>query len=70
MSGGPLAVVENGDIILVDVRNRRLELKVSESELQARLRRWKAPETKVKKGILAVYSKMVKSTPKGAGFLF
>jgi dihydroxy-acid dehydratase len=70
MSGGPIAVVREGDIISIDIPNRRVDLKIPEEELRERLRRWRPPEPKVKKGILAAYSKIVKPTSKGAGFLF
>jgi dihydroxy-acid dehydratase len=70
MSGGPIAVVREGDIILIDIPNRRVDLKIPEEELRERLRRWRPPEPKVKKGILAAYSKIVKPTSRGAGFLF
>jgi len=70
MNKGPIAVVKDRDIISVDIPNRRLDLKIPEEELQERLKRWIAPEPKVKKGVLAAYSKIVKPTSKGAGFLF
>ncbi len=70
MSGGPIAVVKDGDVISIDIPNRRLDLKIPEKELQERLKKWKPPEAKVKKGVLDVYSKIVKPTSKGAGFLY
>ncbi|MGQ9461189.1 MAG: dihydroxy-acid dehydratase [Candidatus Bathyarchaeaceae archaeon] len=70
MNGGPIAAVKDGDIISVDIPNRRLDLKIPEEKLQERLKQWKPPEPKVRKGILAAYSKIVKPTSKGAGFLF
>jgi dihydroxy-acid dehydratase len=70
MNGGPIAVVRDGDIILIDIPDRRVDLKILEEELRERLRRWRPPEPKVKKGILAAYSKIVKPTSRGAGFLF
>jgi dihydroxy-acid dehydratase len=70
MNGGPIAVVKGGDVISIDIPNRRLDLKISEEKLQERLKQWRPPEPKVKKGILAAYSKIVKPTSKGAGFLF
>jgi len=70
MNGGPIAVVRDGDIILIDIPDRRVDLKIPEEELRERLRRWRPPEPKVKKGILAAYSKIVKPTSRGAGFLF
>ncbi len=70
MNGGPMAVVEDGDIISIDIPNRRVDLKIPEDELHERLKSWRSPEPKVKKGILAAYSRIVKPTSKGAGFLF
>jgi len=70
MSGGPIAVVREGDIISIDIPNRRVDLKIPEEELRERLRRWRPPEPKVKKGVLAAYSKIVKPTSRGAGYLF
>ena len=70
MNGGPIAVVKDGDIISIDIPNRRVDLKIPEEELRERLRRWRPPEPKVKKGVLATYSKIVKPTSRGAGFLF
>ncbi len=70
MAGGPLAIVENGDTILIDIPNRTLDLKILEENLRKRLKRWKPPKPKIKKGILATYSKIVKPTPNGAAFLF
>ncbi len=70
MAGGPLAVVENGDMILIDIPNRSLDLKIPEENLRERLKRWKPPEPTIKKGILAAYSKIVKPSPSGARFLY
>lgn len=70
MAGGPLAIVKDGDTILIDIPNRSLHLKIPKESLKKRLKRWKPPEPKVKKGILATYSEIVKPTSNGAGFLF
>ncbi|MFX1475310.1 MAG: dihydroxy-acid dehydratase [Promethearchaeota archaeon] len=70
MDGGPIAVVTEGDPISIDIPNRRLDLKIPEEEVQKRLKQWKPPEPKIKKGILAAYSKNVKPTSKGALFLY
>ncbi len=70
MNGGPIAVVKDLDIISIDIPNRKLDLKIPEKELQERLKQWKPPEPKVKKGVLDIYSKIVKPTSKGAGFLY
>jgi len=70
IDGGPIAVVKEGDTISIDIPNRRLDLKIPEEELQKRLKLWKPPEPKIRKGILAAYSKNVKPTSKGALFLY
>ena len=49
--GGPLAVVEDGDLITIDIPNRKLHLHVSEEQITDRLARWKRPEPKFKKGL-------------------
>jgi dihydroxy-acid dehydratase len=70
MNGGPIAAVKDGDTISIDIPNRRVDLKIPEEKLRERLKKWRPPEPKVKKGILAAYSKIVKPTSRGAGFLF
>lgn len=69
MNGGPIAVVNEGDIISIDIEDHSLDLKIPEERLRERLEQWRPPEPKVKKGILAAYSKLVRPTAKGAGFL-
>lgn len=64
--GGPIALVEEGDRILLDIPNRRLELLVDEAVLQERRARWTAPEPKIKTGWLARYAKVVTSAYTGA----
>ncbi len=63
--GGPIALVEEGDIIEIDIPARRLELKVSEEELEKRRKKWKPPQKKLK-GVLKKYYKLVKSGAYGA----
>jgi dihydroxy-acid dehydratase len=70
MDGGPIAVVRDGDIISINIPNRKLDLNVPEGELQERMKNWIHPASKAKSGILAAYSKVVKPTFKGATFLF
>ncbi|MHA1603164.1 MAG: dihydroxy-acid dehydratase [Candidatus Freyarchaeota archaeon] len=70
MSGGPIAVVKDGDPISIDIPNRRLDLKIPQEEIQERLKQWTPPEPKVKKGVLRIYSESVKPTSKGAGFFY
>lgn len=66
MEGGPIALVKDGDRILVDVLNRRLELLVDEAELARRKAAWKRPEPKVKTGYLSRYARLVTSANTGA----
>ncbi|ABB31495.1 dihydroxy-acid dehydratase [Geobacter metallireducens RCH3] len=64
--GGPIALVEEGDRIRLDIPNRKLELLVDESILAERRSRWVAPEPKIKTGWLARYAKVVTSAYTGA----
>ncbi|KAB0669492.1 dihydroxy-acid dehydratase [Oryzomonas sagensis] len=64
--GGPIALVEEGDRILLDIPNRRLELLVDDATLAARRAAWKAPEAKIRTGWLARYAKLVTSAHTGA----
>lgn len=64
--GGPIAVLQNGDIIEIDIKKRMLNVRLSDQEIKERLRRWKHPEPKVKTtSYLRRYSKMVSSADKG-----
>lgn len=64
--GGPIALVEEGDLITLDINNYKITLEVSDEELERRRAAWKAPEPKVKIGYLARYAKLVSSADKGA----
>ena len=64
--GGPLAIVNDGDRITIDIPNRSLHLHLSDAQIKDRLAKWKRPEPKVKKGYLALYSKLASSADKGA----
>ena len=64
--GGALAVVRNGDTILLDIDKRLLEVKLTKSEINRRLRQWKAPKPRYKSGVLAKYSRSVSSASEGA----
>lgn len=66
MDGGPLAIIEDGDIINIDIPNRVLEVELSDKEIKTRLDNWDKPEPKVKKGYLVRYAKSVSSANKGA----
>jgi len=64
--GGPIAIVQEGDTILFDEQNRKLQLEVSEEEIQARLAAWQPPEPKFKRGVMAKYARLVSSAAQGA----
>ena len=64
--GGPIAYVQNGDRIRLDIPSRRLELLVDADVLASRQSVWKAPEPKIKKGWLSRYAKVVTSAHTGA----
>lgn len=65
-SGGPIAIIKDGDEILIDIRKRKLELNVNKSELEKRLKTWKPLSPKVTSGYLSRYAKLVSSADKGA----
>lgn len=65
-AGGPIALVQDGDKIYININERKIELKIPQSELKERRERWNPPEPKVKSGFLYRYSKMVSSADKGA----
>ena len=64
--GGPIALIEEGDIIAIDIPNMKLDVKVSEEELEARRTKWQPREPKVTSGYLARYASMVTSGNRGA----
>jgi len=67
--GGPLALVETGDLIRLDVPNRRLEMDVSEAELEKRRKAWAPPETlKTERGYKKLYMDHVTQADEGADF--
>lgn len=66
MEGGPIAIVKNGDRIIIDIPKRKIDLKLSNKDIRERLKKWKPPEPKIKTGYLSRYAKMVSSAGKGA----
>lgn len=64
--GGPIAIVQDGDRITIDIPNRSLHLHVSDAELSSRLADWKRPEPKFKRGYLALYARLAESADRGA----
>lgn len=66
--GGPIAIIKDGDEISIDINKKRLNLNLSQREIQKRLLHWAPPQPKIKKGYLARYAKFVTSASKGAVF--
>ena len=64
--GGPIALVEEGDIISIDIPANRIDVQVDEATLAQRRAKWVCPEPKVKTGYLARYAKLVTSAARGA----
>jgi dihydroxy-acid dehydratase len=64
--GGPIALIDDGDMITLSIANRRLDIDLSEKELKRRRGEWKPPEPRVKRGYLARYAELVTSADKGA----
>ena len=66
VNGGPIAAVQNGDTIVIDIPKRKLTLDVTEAELQKRLAMWRAPKPRFSHGVMAKYALLVSSSSLGA----
>ena len=64
--GGPIAIVADGDGITIDAENRQITLNLPQDEIEKRLAKWKAPEPRENRGILAKYARLVCSASEGA----
>ena len=64
--GGPIALVEDGDVIHIDAERRAIDLEVSDAELAERRARWQRPAPYAQRGALAKYAKLVSSASEGA----
>jgi dihydroxy-acid dehydratase len=64
--GGPIALVRDGDQIVIDAANRRIDLLVDEAELEQRRAAWSPPEPRYASGALAKYARLVGSAAHGA----
>jgi len=64
--GGPIAALQDGDEIVFDVESRRIDVELSQKEIQARLAGWQPPEPRYKAGVMAKYAKLVSSASQGA----
>jgi dihydroxy-acid dehydratase len=65
-AGGPIAIVEEGDLIEIDIQKYSINLLVPETEIKSRLNKWKPPELKIKEGYMGRYAKLVQSAAEGA----
>lgn len=65
-AGGPIAILKDGDTVIIDIPNRKLEVKLSKQEIEKRFKSWKSVEPKIKTGYLSRYSRLVTSADKGA----
>jgi dihydroxy-acid dehydratase len=66
MEGGPIAAVKTGDIIRIDIKNKKIDVQLTKQEIKQRLSKWKQPKPKVTTGYLSRYAKGVSSADEGA----
>ena len=64
--GGPLAIVKNGDPIVIDAKKRTLSLDIADEDIQKRLSKWKRPKPTYTRGVLAKYARSVMTASHGA----
>ncbi|WP_431065856.1 dihydroxy-acid dehydratase [Methylotuvimicrobium sp.] len=65
-TGGPLAIVQDGDSITIDAENNELTLHINEHEMNRRMEKWQQPAPKYTRGVLAKFAKLTSSASKGA----
>jgi dihydroxy-acid dehydratase len=68
MAGGPIAALRNGDIIEIDIPNKKLDVRLTKADIKKRLKTWKPPKPKISSGYLGRYAKLVTSGSTGAVF--
>ena len=66
LSGGPIAAVRDGDLVVIDVKARALRLELPAEEIAARLGTWKPPVPRYASGVFAKYAALVTSAAEGA----
>ncbi|TNJ67124.1 dihydroxy-acid dehydratase [Paenibacillus hemerocallicola] len=64
--GGPIALLDNGDSVTIDSETQEISFRVTEEEMEKRIRAWSRPPLKVTAGVLAKYARLVSSASKGA----
>jgi len=65
-AGGAIAILKDGDTIIIDIIARKLEVKLTKAEIEKRFKGWKPVEPKIKTGYLSRYLRLVSSADKGA----
>ncbi|MBM3245185.1 MAG: dihydroxy-acid dehydratase, partial [Candidatus Omnitrophica bacterium] len=65
-AGGPIAILKDGDVITIDIPNRKIDVKLTKQEIERRLKTWSPIPPKIKTGYLSRYSRLVTSADKGA----
>jgi dihydroxy-acid dehydratase len=68
MEGGPIAVIENGDLIKIDIPHKQIDVKLSEEEIRKRLSTWKPVAQRITSGYMERYGRNVLSASEGAVF--
>ena len=69
MEGGPIAIIQDGDIIDIDIPAGKINVRLPQEEINKRMEAWKAPEPRIKTGYLGRYARLVSSASKGAVLL-
>jgi dihydroxy-acid dehydratase len=64
--GGPIAAIHEGDTIRIDVKQRVVEIEISDAEIQRRMAHWKTPKPRYASGVFAKYGSLVTSASEGA----
>jgi len=64
--GGPLAIIQNEDLIKIDIKNRTLNVELTPEAIETRLQSWKPPKMKRKRGVLAIWEQIAEQADKGA----
>ena len=65
-TGGPIAAVREGDVIVIDIEKRRLDVELSDKEIRARLEEWRPPAPRYTSGVFHKYAALVSSASEGA----
>ncbi len=68
MQKGPIAIIQEGDLIEINIPDKKITLKLTDQEIEERLSKWTPPEPKITKGYMARYARMVSSANHGAVF--